>query len=88
MKIHKYVQKKSKFIGWGMTNDQDCTTNDDGPDPYSLCKFPFFTSKLLVPNCITTMSPSGNNKACKRLSKQVTKSGGKFPPRGYSRVCI
>ena len=78
-------KKKSKFIGWGLTNDQDCTTNDDGPDPYSLCKFPFYTNNLLVSDCISIMSPSGNNNACKRLSKE---SGGKFPPPGYSRVCI
>ena len=81
-------QKKSKFIGWGSTNDQDCTTNDDGPDPYSLCKFPFLKGGLLHTECLPSTSPSGNNKVCVRMSEQVTKDHRKFPPPGYSRVCI
>ena len=71
-----------------MINDNECTTNDDGPVPYSLCKFPFFTSGLLVTGCISVASPSGRNKICKRISKQVTKDRGKFPPPGHSRVCM
>ena len=69
-------------------NDPVCSTNGDGPDPYSLCKFPFFTSGLLVTGCITTTSPSGKNKICEKIIKQVTKDHGKFPPPGYSQVCF
>ena len=71
-----------------MVHDQDCTTNGDGPDPYSMCKFPFLNSGILINDCISITSPSGSNKACERISNQVRKTHGKFPPDGYSRVCI
>ena len=72
--------------GYPNYNDQDCTTNDDGPDPYSMCKFPFINSGMLISNCISITSPSGNNEACKRIHKQVMKTHGQFPPNGYSQA--
>ena len=83
-----HVKTVNFIIGWGMVHDQDCTTNGDGPDPYSMCKFPFLNSGILISDCISITSPSGSNKACERISKQVMKTHGKFPPDGYSRVCI
>ena len=69
-------------------NDLGCSTTGDGPDPYSPCKFPFRTRGFTVGDCIYTESPSGQSKDCKRISKQVTKDYGKFPPPGYSQVCF
>ena len=71
-----------------MVHDEECTTEGDGPDPYSMCKFPFWNSGILISDCISIFSPSASNKACKRISNQVTKTHGKFPPNGYSQVCI
>ena len=64
----------------------DCTTNGDGPDPYSMCKFPFLNSGILIHDCISIKSPSGSNEACVRISKQLMKTHGTFPPDGYSQV--
>ena len=71
-----------------MAKNQDCTTNGDGPDPYSFCKFPFkdSSSDLLINDCIAMRSPSGKNMACERLSNQFIKMKEKFPPDGYSGV--
>ena len=76
------------IIGWGMVHDQDCTTNGDGPDPYSMCKFPFLNSGILINDCISIVSPSIENKACERLRNQLNKSHENFPPDGYSRVLM
>ena len=71
-----------------MLHDNDCTTND-GPDPYSKCKFPFRYKGSNVVNCqFGQPSPSADNKFCKRLSQQIAKRYGTFPRKGYSRVCI
>ena len=51
-----------------------------------MCKFPFFNSGILINDCISITTPSGGNKACKRISKQVMKMHGKFPPNGYAQV--
>ena len=64
--------------GWG-SNDE-CTTNNNGPDPFSKCKFPFFSEDagLTLPlnHCLLTKSPSAKNKGCHVLFKMMIKRKG------------
>ena len=61
--------------GWGLhhesTKEEDCTTGDKGPDPFSKCNFPFYIAGLNVPfwQCLQTKPPSDHNKGCKELLK-------------------
>ena len=64
--------------GWGLhhesTKEEDCTTNDKGPDPFNKCKFPFFIDtprSTTFNDCLLTKSPSSNNKGCKEFYKMM-----------------
>ena len=77
--------------GWG--SNHDCTTNDKGPDPFSKCKFPFFSGEagLSIPfnQCLLTKSPSQKNKGCKDLYELMIKRKGQdvsFLDKNYGRV--
>ena len=67
--------------GWGLhhesTQEKDCTTGDKGPDPFSKCKFPFFSEDagLTSPfnGCLLTKSPTAKNKGCMALYKRMIK---------------
>ena len=83
--------------GWGLhhesTQELDCTTGDKGPDPFSKCKFPFFSGEagLSIPfnQCLLTKSPSQMNKGCKDLYKLMLKRKGQdvsFLDKNYGRV--
>ena len=68
--------------GWGLhhesTKEEDCTTGDKGPDPFSKCKFPFFieNTSIKFKQCIITKSPSAKNKGCKELNNLMIKRNG------------
>ena len=70
--------------GWGLhhesTQEKDCTTGDKGPDPFSKCKFPFFSEDagLTLPlnQCVFTNSPSAKNKGCQELYQLMRKRKG------------
>ena len=68
--------------GWGLhhesTKEEDCTTGDKGPDPFSKCKFPFFieNTSIKFKQCIITKSPSAKNKGCQLLYKMMIKRKG------------
>ena len=77
--------------GWG--SNHDCNTNDKGPDPFSKCKFPFFSEDagLALPlnQCLLTKSPSAKNKDCQDLYQLMRKRKGNttsFLDQGYGRV--
>ena len=77
--------------GWG-SND-DCITNNKGPDRFSKCKFPFFSEDagLAIPfdQCLLTKSPSAKNKGCHDLYQLMRKRKGNttnFLDQGYGRV--
>ena len=79
--------------GWG-SND-DCTTNNKGPDRFSKCKFPFFSEdaglSLPLNQCLLTKSPSAKNKGCQDLYQLKRKRKGNmtsFLDQGYGRVNV
>ena len=76
----KFPDKKSGSVyvaGWGLrhesTKEDDCTTGKKGPDPFSKCKFPFFSHKsgLGIPfnQCLHAKPPSAFIKECEELLK-------------------
>ena len=81
--------------GWGLhhesTKEDDCTTNEKGPDPFSKCKFPFFIDNMSMrfKQCMKTKSPSAKNKGCQLLYKMMIKRKGNnasFIDENYGRV--
>ena len=79
--------------GWRSTKELDCTTGENGPDPFSKCKFPFFIGEQYVgmpfTQCLKTKSPSAMNKGCKELHNLMIKRNGNatsFINNGYGRV--
>ena len=83
--------------GWGLhhesTKEKDCTTGDKGPDPFSKCKFPFFTDKMkdvmTFTQCLKTKTPSYDDKGCRMLYKKMIKRKGNnvsILDKGYGRV--
>ena len=61
------LNKNVYVAGWGRTGDPVCTTNKDGPAPYSKCKKPFNNNGISNWGCSHTMSPSNSDRSCKRL---------------------
>ena len=82
--------------GWGLhhesTMENDCTTGENGPDPFSKCKFPFFIGEqmsLPFNQCLKSKSPSAENKGCQHIYKLMKKKKGNtvsFLDKGYGRV--
>ena len=65
--------------GWRSSKDLGCTTGENGPDPFSKCKFPFFIDEirgLRFNHCLRTKSPSAMNKDCKELYNLMIKRNG------------
>ena len=61
--------------GWGSHHEartqEKCTTNHEGPDPYSKCKFPYVYGELEFHGCLKTSSPSSRNSKCMKLYEEV-----------------
>ena len=84
------------IAGWGLhhesTKDLHCTTTENGPDPFSKCKFPFFIDKpgsIPFNQCLLSKSPSAKNEGCRKIYKLMKKRKGKtvsFLDKGYGRV--
>ena len=62
--------------GWRSSKDLDCTTGENGPDPFSKCKFPYEFRGLRFNNCLKSKSPSAMNKDCKELYNLMRKRNG------------
>lgn len=72
------------MAGWGSTQDSMCTTDANGPDPFTRCKFPFLYAMTTFHNCVPADSPTYANPLCKALLKAV----GKVPATGYTSTSI
>ena len=71
--------------GWGLhhesTKELDCTTGENGPDPLSKCKFPFFIDEhrsLPFSQCVKTKSPSHGDRGCRRLYKMMLRKNATY----------
>ena len=62
--------------GWGASFSQ-CDTNDYGPNPHTMCKFPFKYDGHTYNYCSRGKPPSAENKICKLFFKWLKKAAGK-----------
>ena len=79
--------------GWGSHHEartqEKCTTNHEGPDPYSKCKYPFKYLNMVWNQCIKYSTPSAEKKICMELNKkkqEKNKNETNFLQKGYARV--
>ena len=85
----KFPDEKGIVYVAGSTKELDCTTGENGPDPFSKCKFPFFIDKMSINQCLKSKSPSAKNKDCKELYNLMIKRNGNttsFLDNSYGRV--
>merc|ERR1712223_867950 len=61
--IHAYV------AGWGAMSSQ-CDSNDNGPSPHKMCKFPFVWKGRTHNRCIHEATPSVDNRICNIFFKR------------------
>lgn len=62
--------------GWGRLRNEDCFTDNQGPNRHDRCRFPFIYNNKKYDHCITDQeSPSFGNRRCKqfRTSKNLKK---------------
>ena len=88
----KFPDKKGwvYVAGWGSHHEartqEKCTTNHEGPDPYSKCKYPFRYLNMVWNQCIKSATPSAKNEICMKLNKEMNTTGTNFLEKGYARV--
>ena len=58
--------------GWG-TSKNKCDTNDFGPNPHSVCKFPFQYRGQVFNKCSRMPTPAAMNPVCNELFKWAQK---------------
>ena len=68
--------------GWGRIRNEDCFTDNFGPNRHDRCRFPFFYEGKLYRNCLTNPSPSSKNRRCQQLEQEKGKSS--MPTEGDS----
>ncbi len=82
---HNFRFKGFAFVaGWGSKHDFSCTTGQEGPSPYTECKFPFYYIGIPFFKCSHIPSPSSKDRLCKALIKKEKLK--KFPPTGFTQV--
>lgn len=58
---------RNAFVGgWG-ANYAYCSTNKDGPNPHTQCKFPFKYKGQVFSQCTRLPTPTSDNPICKQL---------------------
>ena len=67
------VKFKDAYVsGWGLGH-YSCNTNDFGPNPHTMCKFPFVHNEQVHEKCTTLPTPASDNPVCKQLFKWAKK---------------
>ena len=77
MSNHIYFVK-----GWGRTNNEECFTDNFGPNRHDKCRFPFFYEGKLFNDCLKFPSPSSKNRICQQFEQEKGKSS--MPTEGDS----
>ncbi|XP_040580123.1 uncharacterized protein [Lepeophtheirus salmonis] len=62
--------KKVYAAGWGVTGGS-CLTDSNGPSKYVRCRKPFSYNGQVFDGCLTSDSPSANNKICQEFLKAI-----------------
>ena len=61
--------------GWGTVRNEDCFTDNFGPNRHDKCREPFFYEGRLLKGCQTTLpSPSSKNRICQQLEQEKGES--------------
>ena len=53
--------------GWGYTKNEDCFTNNNGPNKHAKCRFPFIYKGKYWKDCIKNPSPSKGDRRCQQF---------------------
>ncbi|TRY62920.1 hypothetical protein TCAL_02031 [Tigriopus californicus] len=70
-------QKLQAFVaGWGAVYSQ-CDTNDQGPSPHTMCKFPFVYQGMVHHQCAQMPPPSHDNPVCQQFLRWHSRVGSR-----------
>ena len=70
-------------VGWGRTKNEDCFTNNYGPNRHDRCRFPFYYNGHKFNQCIKdNPSPSSGNRRCKQF--KIDQGEDAMPREGES----
>ena len=53
--------------GWGRLRNEDCFTDDHGPNRHARCRFDYFYQGKLYDRCNYMPSPTIGNKRCQQF---------------------
>ena len=82
---HKIHGQKGYVAGWGNTANDDCFTDNFGPERHAKCRFPFIYKGLEMESCMSSKTPSANNKKCQQF---IESKGQKAAPKKGESVMI
>ena len=68
-----------------MAND-DCFTDNFGPERHAKCRFPFIYKGLEIESCMTSQTPSAENKKCQQFKKAMGENA--MPKKGESVMIL
>lgn len=68
-------EMKVYVAGWGASSSQ-CDSNNHGPDPHTMCKFPFQYNGQVYSQCTRIPPPSSKNKVCQQFFDWAASIGG------------
>ena len=83
-KIRQNLENSKVYVGgWGRLRNEDCFTDNFGPNRHDKCRSPFYYNGKLFHGCITNMSsPSAGNKRCQQF--KLAKGDEAMPKKGES----
>ena len=68
--------------GWGTVRNEDCFTDNFGPNRHDKCRFPYIYEGNLLRHCLKSPSPSSKNRRCKQFEQD--KGYSAMPKKGES----
>jgi hypothetical protein len=65
--------KEAYVAGWGASK-HSCDTTEHGPEPHTMCKFPFKYKGQVLNRCTRLPTPASDNPICGQLFKWAKSS--------------
>ncbi|TRY79426.1 hypothetical protein TCAL_10763 [Tigriopus californicus] len=82
-----FIRNMDGYVaGWGLTRNDDCFTDNYGPERHARCRFPFLYRGVSVESCIKAESPSSSNKKCRQF--EMTMGKDHLPSKGQSLMIV
>ena len=70
--MRKKIQGKTAYVaGWGLLKNEQCFTNNFGPERHMKCRKYYNFQRKTYSGCHKSLSPSSKNKRCKQLLKVI-----------------